>query len=68
MHMLVIKNTANNTMYTVQELHTFLQTFNGIAFNEITSKVLLESILFPSIFSLHSSTNLSIILFLRLQF
>ena len=23
MHMLVIKNTANNTMYIVQELHTF---------------------------------------------
>ena len=24
MHMFVIKNTANNTMYIVQELHTFL--------------------------------------------
>ena len=24
MHMLVIKNTANNTMYILQELHTFL--------------------------------------------
>ena len=24
MHMLVVKNTANNTMYIVQELHTFL--------------------------------------------
>ena len=23
MHMLVMKNTANNTMYIVQELHTF---------------------------------------------
>ena len=23
MHMLVVKNTANNTMYIVQELHTF---------------------------------------------
>ena len=23
-HMLVMKNTANNTMYIVQELHTFL--------------------------------------------
>ena len=34
MHMLVIKNTTNNTIYTMQELHTFLSTFNGI-----TSKV-----------------------------
>ena len=24
MHMLVIKNITNNTMYTMQELHTFL--------------------------------------------
>ena len=24
MHMLVIKNTANNTMYIVQKLHAFL--------------------------------------------
>ena len=24
MIVLIIKNTANNTMYTVQELHTFL--------------------------------------------
>ena len=24
MHMLVMKNTANDTMYIVQELHTFL--------------------------------------------
>ena len=39
MHMRVTKSTANNTMYIVQELHTFLQTSNGIAFNEITSKV-----------------------------
>ena len=34
-----MKDTVNNIMRIVQELHTFLQTFNGIAFNEITSKV-----------------------------
>ena len=32
MHMLVIKSITNNTIHIVQELHTFLQTFNGIAF------------------------------------
>ena len=36
-----MRNTANNTMYIVQELLTFLYSFNEIAFNEITSKVLL---------------------------
>ena len=39
MHMLLMKNTANNTMYSVQEPHTFLYTFNGIPFSGITSKV-----------------------------
>ena len=39
MHILVIKNTTNNTIYITQELHTFLQTFNGIVFNGIISKV-----------------------------
>ena len=34
MHMLAIKNTTNNAIYIMQELHTSLQTFNGI-----TSKV-----------------------------
>ena len=37
--MLVIKNTTNNTIYTMQELHTFLKTFNGIESNGIISKV-----------------------------
>ena len=37
MHTLVMKNTANNTIYRVQEPHTFLLTVNGIAFNEMTS-------------------------------
>ena len=30
--MFVIKNITNNTIYTLQELHAFLQTFNRIAF------------------------------------
>ena len=34
MHMLLKKNKASNIMYIVQELHTFLLSFNGI-----TSKV-----------------------------
>ena len=34
MHKPVIKSATNNTTYTMQELHTFLYTFN-----EITSKV-----------------------------
>ena len=55
MDMLVMKNTANNAMYIVQKWHTSMEIFN-----EITSKVSLQSILFPSIFSLHSLTNLSI--------
>ena len=38
MHMLVVKNTTNNTIYTVQELHTFLYTFDEIASNRIISK------------------------------
>ena len=32
MHILVIKNITNNTIYTLQELNTFLKTYNGIAF------------------------------------
>ena len=63
MHMLVIKSITNNTIYTMQELHTFLSTFDGIAFNGIISIVS-----FSLIFSLHSSTNLSIILILHSQF
>ena len=39
MHMLVIKDTTNNTIYTMRELHTFLKTFNGIASNAFVSKV-----------------------------
>ena len=37
MLMLVMKNMANNTMYIVQELHTFV--FNGMVLNEIAFKV-----------------------------
>ena len=32
MIVLIIKNMANHTMYIVQEVHTFLQSFNLIAF------------------------------------
>ena len=32
MDMLVMKNTANNIMYIVQELRTFSCSFNGITF------------------------------------
>ena len=39
MHMLVIKNTTSNNRYTMQELHTFLQTFNEITSKGITYKV-----------------------------
>ena len=37
--MLVIKNTTNNTIYTMQELNTFLQIFNGNTSKGITFKV-----------------------------
>ena len=37
MHMLVIKNMTNNTMYIIQELHAFV--FYGTAFNGIAFKV-----------------------------
>ena len=63
----VMKNTEKNTLHIVQELHTFLSSFNGIVFSKIVFKVSLSCILFPSIFSLHSSSNLPIILFLHLQ-
>ena len=53
-----MKNMANKTIYTAQELHIFPQAF----------KETLSIILLPSIFSLHSSTSLSISLFLHLQF
>ena len=43
MLMLVIKSMTNNTMYAVQELYTFSQSFTVISF--------------PSMFSLHSSTK-----------
>ena len=32
MTVLVTKNTTNNTMYSVQEPQTFLQSFNEIVF------------------------------------
>ena len=46
---------ANNTIYIVQELHTF------------PLKVSLQIIAFPSILPLYFSTNLSTIFFLLLQ-
>ena len=58
-----MKNMINNTMYTVQEIHIFPQSFSGITF-----KVPLKIILFPSVFSRHSSTNVSTNLFMQLQF
>ena len=33
MHLLIMKNMKNNTMYILQELHAFLS--NEIAFNEV---------------------------------
>ena len=33
MHLLIMKNMTNNTMYILQELHAFLS--NEIAFNEV---------------------------------
>ena len=60
MIMLVVKNTTNNTTYTMQELNTF---FINIALNGIISKVS-----FSKTFPLHFFTNLSVILFLHLQF
>ena len=55
----IMRNMANNAMYIVEKLHPFSQSFNGITFKVIS---------FPSIFSLHSSTNLSTSFFLHLQF
>ena len=57
MDILIIKSTENNIIYTTQESHFLL------SFDEIISKVS-----FPSIFSLHSSTNLSIIFFYTYNF
>ena len=45
--MVIIKNMQNNTMYTIQELHSFICSFS-------------LSIFITSIFSVHSSTNESI--------
>ena len=75
MHMLIMKNMANNTMYNVQELHDFVFNkvssngivFSGIAFNRNAFKFPLCSILFPSVFLLYSLINLSVILFVHLQ-
>ena len=50
----MIKNTENSTMYNMQELHLF-----SFSLNIFTSS---------SIFSSHSSTDLSINVFLDLQF
>ena len=60
MNMFIIKNTANNIMYILLELHTF---FINIQWNCIQWNYL-QSISFPSMFSLHSSSNLSNILFI----
>ena len=43
MHLLVIKNTANSTIYTI---HTILQTFSGIAFNGIAFNGIISKVLF----------------------
>ena len=75
MYMLIVRNMRNNTMYIVQGLHAFVFSgiifsgiaFNGIIFSEVAFKVSLSRISFPSIFLLHSSTNLSTILFLHLE-
>ena len=61
-----MRNMTNNTMYIVQELHAFV--FNAVALNKIVFKISLKSISYPSKLLLHSSTNLSTILFLHLQF
>ena len=57
MLILITRNMANNTMYIIQDPNTFLYPLKDILV-----------ISFPSIFSLHSSTNLSINLFLQLKF
>ena len=57
MPIIIKKEIANNTMYIVQEFYILLLSF----------KVTLWMILFSSIFSLHSSTNLLISSFLYLQ-
>ena len=61
--MVIIKNTESNIIYTIQEPDVLL-----LSLDEIISKVSLESISFPSIFSLHSSTNLSVIFFYTYDF
>ena len=62
MHMFVMKNTANNTISIVRELHTFCNYSMGLHL-----KFHYEAF-FPSIFSLHSSNKLSTNLFLHLRF
>ena len=62
MLILIMKNITKNTMYIVQELHIF---YNDLKLNY---KCLLEVIFFSSIFSIHSSNNLSTNFFLHLQF
>ena len=57
MLILIMKNMADNIIYIVQELYTFLCSFKVTLVN-----------LFSLIFSIHSSTSLSISLFLKLQF
>ena len=57
MLILIMKNMTNNTIYTVQDPRKFSQSFK-----------LTLIISFLSVFSLHSSTNLSINLFQHLQF
>ena len=52
MLILIMKNIANSTMYTVQELHIFPKLFTV----ESVESFRVES--FSSIFSLHSSIDL----------
>ena len=57
MLILTLKNMTNKMMYIVQDPHAFPCSFQATLV-----------ISFPLIFSLHASTNLSINIFLHLQF
>ena len=56
---LAVKTIANNTIYAVQELHLYLFSF--------LAKIILASFTSSTV-AVHSSTNLSTIFFLHLQF
>ena len=50
MHMPVMKNTTNNTMYIVQELHTFYNHSMGLHLKELHSKFHYEAFYFCQYF------------------